>query len=91
MRVEVVYALADRQELVEVEIAPGATVADAVRASGLARRHPVIDPDNGPFGIFARRCAPTRTLRAGDRVEIYRPLRVDPKEARRRRARKPDT
>ena len=86
MRVEVVYALPDRQELIEVELPPGATAADAVRASGLADRYPAIDPDRGPFGIFARRCAPTQPLRDGDRVEIYRPLRVDPKQARRGRA-----
>ncbi len=91
MRVEVVYALPEHQDLVEVELEPGATVADAVRASGLAERHPGIDPDHGPFGIFSRRCAPTRPLRAGDRVEIYRPLKVDPKKARRRRAGKPDS
>ena len=88
MHIEVVYALPARQELIELELEPGATVADAVRASGLARRHPEIDPERGPFGIFARRAPPTRVLRPGDRVEIYRPLRVDPKEARRRRARR---
>lgn len=88
MRVEVVYALSDRQELIELELEAGATVADAVRASGLAERHPDIRPEKGPFGVFARRCGPERVLRPGDRVEIYRPLKVDPKEARRQRARK---
>lgn len=88
MRVEVVYALPDRQELIELELDPGATVTEAVRASGLAERYPEIDPEQGPFGVFARRCGPERVLRPGDRVEIYRPLKVDPKEARRQRARK---
>lgn len=88
MRVEVVYALPDRQPLVEVELDGGATVADAVRASGLAERFPEIDPEQGPFGVFSQRCAPERLLRAGDRVEIYRALQVDPKTARRLRARR---
>ncbi|MDX1610518.1 MAG: RnfH family protein [Halofilum sp. (in: g-proteobacteria)] len=88
MRVEVVYALPQQQDLVAVDLAPGASVADAVRASGLARRHPEIDPEQGPFSIFSRRCGPERILRPGDRVEILRPLKVDPKEARRQRARK---
>lgn len=86
MRIEVVYARPEEQVLVELRLAAGATVADAVRASGLAERFPEIDPGAGPFGVFSQRCEPTRLLRAGDRVEIYRPLRVDPKEARRRRA-----
>lgn len=88
MRIEVVYALPDRQELIELELEAGATVADAVHASGLPERYPDFHPDKGPFGVFARRCGPERVLRPGDRVEIYRPLKVDPKEARRRRARK---
>jgi len=86
VRVEVVYALPDEQPLIELDLAPGATVTDAVRASGLAERFPEIDPERGRFGIFSRRCDPGRVLREGDRVEIYRPLQVDPKEARRRRA-----
>lgn len=91
MRIEVAYALPDRQELIELELEAGATVADAVRASGLVERYPGIDPERGPFGVFARRCGPDRVLRPGDRVEIYRPLKVDPKEARRQRARKRQT
>jgi len=87
MRIEIVYALPDEQPLVELDLDPGATVADAVRASGLVERFPEIDPTRGPFGIFSQRCDPGRELREGDRVEIYRPLRTDPKEARRRRAR----
>lgn len=86
MRVEVVYARPEEQALVEIELAAGATVRDAVRASGLVERFPEIDPDEGPFGIFSRACEPDHVLRAGDRVEIYRPLQVDPKEARRLRA-----
>jgi putative ubiquitin-RnfH superfamily antitoxin RatB of RatAB toxin-antitoxin module len=86
VRVEVAFARPDEQVLLELELAAGATVRDAVRASGLVERFPEIDPDEGPFGIFSRACGPGRVLRAGDRVEIYRPLQVDPKEARRLRA-----
>jgi len=86
MQVEVVYARPDTQRLVRVELPAGATVADAVAASGLAREFPSIDPLQGSFGIFGERCAADRILRAGDRVEIYRPLEIDPMEARRLRA-----
>lgn len=88
MRIEVVYARAERQFLIELQLPAGATVADAVRASGLAERFPEIDPGRGPFGIFSQRCEPDRLLREGDRVELYRPLAVDPRQARRRRARR---
>lgn len=87
MRVEVVYALAHDQRLVAVDIDPGATVADAVAASGLADAFPEIDAAAGPFGVFGEHCSPGRVLEAGDRVEIYRPLAVSPREARRLRAR----
>ncbi len=87
MRVEVAYARPDRQRLVTVELAAGATARDAVRASGLAAEFPEIDVERVPLGVFGRACADESVLRAGDRVEIYRPLQVDPKEARRRRAR----
>jgi len=86
MRIEVVYALPDEQPVIELDLAPGTSVAEAVRASGLPERFPEIDPVSGPFGIFSRRCDPGHKLREGDRVEIYRPLQVDPKDARRRRA-----
>lgn len=87
MKVEVAYARPERQRLITLDLAPGATASDAVRASGLADEYPDIDPEDTPLGVFGQACAPTTVLRAGDRVEIYRPLQVDPKEARRRRAR----
>ncbi len=87
MRVEVAYARPDRQRLVTVELAAGATARDAVRASRIADECPEIDLEQAPLGVFGRACADDTVLRAGDRVEIYRPLQIDPKEARRRRAR----
>ncbi len=87
MRVEVAYARPERQRLVTVELAAGATARDAVYASGLAEEFPEIDPERAPLGVFGQACFGDAVLRAGDRVEIYRPLEIDPKEARRLRAR----
>ena len=63
----------------------GATVADALAASGLALRHPALVLDQLPVGVWGVLCEPHTRLREADRVELYRPLSVDPKEARRRR------
>lgn len=83
MKVEVVYALPARARVVSVELHAGATLRDAVAASSL-----VADLERCSFGIFGKRAALDHPLAEGDRVEIYRPLAVDPKEARRVRARK---
>jgi putative ubiquitin-RnfH superfamily antitoxin RatB of RatAB toxin-antitoxin module len=63
----------------------GATVADALRASGLHDRHPNVSLDACPLGIWGSRCRPADLLRDRDRIEIYRPLQVDPMTARRLR------
>lgn len=81
LRVTVVYAEPDRQVTRELALPPGSRVADAIR--GAAIEH---DAARVRFGIFGRLVDATTPLRDGDRVEIYRPLKVDPKEARRRRA-----
>ncbi|MDQ5848871.1 MAG: RnfH family protein [Pseudomonadota bacterium] len=81
MEVEVVYASPASQQVVKVHLKPGATVRDAVVASRL-------DVKNYKLGIFGRTVPPDTKLADGDRVEIYRPLLIDPKEARRRRARR---
>ena len=80
MKVEVVYALAESAECVSLTLPPGATVRDALLATGL--------PHGDLFGVFGKRVGADHRLAEGDRVEIYRPLAVDPKEARRRRARR---
>src|SRR5512141_1005478 len=71
-----------------LRVEQGATVADALRLSGIAGNLGVNAVDAARVGIFGRVVSPTTPLREGDRVEIYRPLKIDPKEARRRRARK---
>jgi putative ubiquitin-RnfH superfamily antitoxin RatB of RatAB toxin-antitoxin module len=89
-RVEVVYATRERQVLVPLEVAPGCTVAEAIERSGLDREFPGMTVDPQAVGIFGRKVPPDQLLAPGDRVEIYRPLIADPKEARRRRAQKRD-
>ena len=86
LRVEIVYATPGRQECVHLEMPAGATAMAAVRASGLPERHPEIELASAKIGLFGRVVAPEATLVDGDRVEIYRPLAVDPKLARRARA-----
>ena len=73
---------------VTVSVAEGATLADALRASGLLERHPQIDLAVQRVGIWGRLQALDAPLRERDRIEVYRPLLVDPKEARRQRYRK---
>lgn len=83
IRVEVAFAAPDRQVLLPVELPPGATVADAIIASGIERQFPVYDLSRLPCGIWGRQAGRDQRLSHGDRVEIYRPLAADPREARR--------
>lgn len=87
LRIEVVYARSDVQQVAALELAAGATVHDAVRLSGLLQKFPEIKAMHWPLGIFGRPVVPEQLLRDGDRVEIYRRLHLDPKQARRERAR----
>jgi putative ubiquitin-RnfH superfamily antitoxin RatB of RatAB toxin-antitoxin module len=84
--VEVAYGTPERQALVEVELAAGSTVADAIEVSGLRRDFPDLEVHPDRVGIFGKKVLLERVLEPGDRVEIYRPLLIDPKEARRARA-----
>ena len=86
VRVCVVLALPERQEVVELELQDGATLADAVSASGLAERYPALEVARMAAGIWSRPRPPQTPLRDGDRVELYRPLQADPKAQRRARA-----
>lgn len=85
VRVEVVYSAAARQvELVALDLPAASSVGDALRASGLIERHGLA-AGALQCGVWGRRCVTTQALRDGDRVEIYRLLTVDPKQARRLR------
>ena len=87
LQVEVAYATPARQRIVKIRVPQGTTAAQAIEVSGIARDFPEALSRPG-VGIFGRRVAEDYVLKEGDRVEIYRPLLVDPKEARRRNARK---
>lgn len=84
--IEVVYAGPEEQEVIALEVAEGTTVREAVELSGLAARHGGADLTNARIGIFGCEVTPDTPVREGERVEIYRPLEADPKQARRRRA-----
>ncbi|CAG1017893.1 hypothetical protein BURC_02597 [Burkholderiaceae bacterium] len=89
-RIAVVVAYSpapERVEHVTLQLPAGATVEDAVRESGLLQRHPEIDLAVQKVGVWAKLRPLDHALRDGDRVEVYRPLKVDPKEARRQRYR----
>lgn len=88
IRVEIVYALPQRQVLIGLDVEDDCTLLAAAQRSGIAREFPEIDLANARFGIFStpvERPAEHR-LRAGDRIEIYRPLLIDPKTVRKQRA-----
>jgi putative ubiquitin-RnfH superfamily antitoxin RatB of RatAB toxin-antitoxin module len=87
IQVEVVYALPQRQELVQLHLPEGATVRQAVEASGLLAKYPDIELDGrNKVGIFAKLAKADTVVRDRDRVEIYRPLIADPKAVRKKRA-----
>ncbi len=76
---------ANRVDDVVLHLAAGATVADALRISGLAERHPHVALDAMPCAVWGVLCTREAVLRHNDRVELYRPLQVDPMQARRKR------
>lgn len=86
--IEVAYALPEKQSIVEVSVAEGATALDAVKASNIAQQFPEIEPDTAKMGIFGKAIKANYVLQAGDRIEIYRPLIADPKANRKARAEK---
>jgi uncharacterized protein len=84
--VEVVLARPERQVLRRVELPAGSTVADALAASGLVEESR--EPESGHVGIYGKVVSAGTILSDGDRVEVYRPLRADPKDLRRERSAK---
>ena len=83
MKVEVVYAFPRCARTVRLELPADATLRDALESCGFE-----VDLEKQDFGVFGKRARLDDPLAEGDRVEIYRPLAVDPKEARRRRAKR---
>ncbi len=88
MRVEVAYARPGQQAIIQVSLPKGATLEEAIQASGVLEQFSEIELDKNKVGIFGKLTQRDQPLRPGDRVEIYRPLLADPKQARRERAAK---
>ncbi|WP_122250216.1 RnfH family protein [Pseudomonas kitaguniensis] len=90
VEVEVVYAAEDRQVVLALAVPPGTSLRAAAQASGIAEQFPQLVLADCPLGIFGKVVADAdvRAVQPGDRIEIYRPLLVDPKEVRRLRAAK---
>ena len=84
--VEVAYALPQKQYLQRVTLDEGATIEQAIQASGLPTLRDDIDLAKNKVGIYSRPAKLDDVVHDGDRVEIYRPLIADPKELRRQRA-----
>lgn len=84
MHVSVAYAEPEHQEWIEFEAPEGVTAREAIRLSGITGKFPHLDPDAHKLGVFGKPVKPDQELREGDRVEIYRPLKADPKQARTR-------
>lgn len=88
MTVEVAYAALETYQVISVTLPDGATVQEAIDASGILQRYPEIDLSKQKVGIYSQPCQLTDGIKANDRIEIYRPLTIDPKEARRAKAKK---
>jgi len=88
--VEIAYALPSEQKIIALQVEEGSTAFEAVAKSRIAEIFPQIDINSDPMGIFGKaiKDPKTQVLNAGDRIEIYRPLIADPKEARAKRAAK---
>ena len=86
LEIEIVYGLAERQVLKSMTVAEGTTVREAALQSGLEVEFLELDLQQAPLGIFGKVVKDETVLRDGDRIEVYRPLLIDPKEARRKRA-----
>ena len=86
IEVEVAYARPDEQVILALEVPAGTTVEAAIRRSGVLERFPEIDLSTNKVGVFGKVGKLDQELVRGDRVEIYRPLIADPKEARKQRA-----
>jgi putative ubiquitin-RnfH superfamily antitoxin RatB of RatAB toxin-antitoxin module len=90
VEIEVVYAAEDRQVLLALTVVSGTSLRAAVQLSGMAAQFPGLDLADCPLGVFGKVVtdAEVRSVQSGDRIEIYRPLLLDPKEVRRLRAAK---
>src|SRR5579872_5559592 len=86
IQVEVTYALPEWQRLITIQIEEGSTIEQAIRQSGILESFPEINLTSQKVGVFSKPRALTDIIHDGDRIEIYRSLTIDPKEARRAKA-----
>lgn len=86
IHLEVAYATAEKQTVIALEVIAGSTVEAAIIKSGILELFPEINLEMQKIGIFGETCALSEFPQDRDRIEIYRPLLINPKEARRRRA-----
>ena len=86
INIQVAYAGITQQKVIEIAVQEGSTIQDVIALSNLLASFPEIDLTRYKVGIFSKRKELTDIVQDGDRVEIYRPLTVDPKEARRAKA-----
>jgi putative ubiquitin-RnfH superfamily antitoxin RatB of RatAB toxin-antitoxin module len=86
--IEVAYGLPDKQFLIALQVMEGTTVLEAINQSGVLAANPTINLAKQRVGIFSRFVELNEVVKSGDRIEIYRPLLIDPKEARRAKAKK---
>ena len=87
-KIEVAYALPDRQVILAVDVEQGSTIEHAIKQSGILTEFPKINLAKQTVGIFSRTCQLSDKVNDGDRIEIYRPLTIDPKDARRAKVKK---
>jgi len=91
VKIEVAYATPQRQAIIPLTVSVPCDAKQAILRSGICERFPEIDLTTAKIGIFSRPVSLTQPLRDGDRIEIYRPLTIDPKVARRQRVEKKRT
>ena len=87
-KIEVGYALLERQFVKSLDVKPDLSVVEVIKLSGVLEEFPEINLDINPVGIYSKKVTLDSVVKDGDRIEIYRTLRVSPKEARRLRAKK---
>ena len=90
MKIEVAYATPEKQLIVEVEVTEASTIREAVLSSKLDLKFEALDLNIVPVGIFGKKVLKPedQLVKEGDRYELYRPLLIDPKQARANRAAK---
>ena len=86
--VEIAYALTEEQVIISIKVPTISNVQQAIEKSGIQKKFPSIDLSKNKVGIFGKKTTLDHVLKNRDRIEIYRPLILDPKEMRRKRAAK---